>query len=117
MNFCHRPDFKLGVKMPARAVRTSRDSNRGNMSLVAGDSNRGSTSSVTRRLRMRESNNVILYFGIIDILQDYGVSKRIERLYKSLQYDSKTITAVNPRVYSSRFQEFLGTVFQEESNP
>ena len=34
-----------------------------------------------------EVSDVILYFGIIDILQDYDISKKLEHAYKSLQVD------------------------------
>lgn len=90
--------------MPARAIRTPKDSSHGSLSL-------------TQSMKTRENYNVFLYFGIVDILKNYGMSKRIEHVYKSLQYDSKSISAVNPKAYSSRFQEFLSMVFQEnESN-
>ena len=31
---------------------------------------------------------VRLYFGIIDILQEYDMGKRLEHAYKSIQFDS-----------------------------
>ena len=69
------------------------------------------------RVRVPECYNVLLYFGIIDIFQNYNVIKRLEHAYKSIQYDSKSISAVNPKVYSSRFQGFLAKVFlARESN-
>lgn len=89
--------------MPARATRTPRDASRGSV-------------SVTRYVKTSESYSVFLYFGMIDILQSYGVGKRIEHIYRSLQYDSKSISAVNLKVYSSRFQEFLSTIFQENGS-
>lgn len=87
-----RPGFKFGVKMPARAVKTPND----------------------EKGIIEEGFDVSLYFGIIDILQDYNVVKRIEHAYKSLHYDSKLISAVNPNLYSTRFQEFLQRVFVSE---
>ncbi|MCL7035590.1 hypothetical protein MKW94_011952 [Papaver nudicaule] len=59
-------------------------------------------------------NNVRLFFGIIDMLQGYNVVKRLEHAYKALQFDSRKITSVNPKVYSSRFQEYLNTVFEAD---
>ncbi|XP_031376464.1 phosphatidylinositol 4-phosphate 5-kinase 10-like isoform X1 [Punica granatum] len=94
-----RPRFRLGVNVPARAIRTPKESNRGIMSM-----------------KTEESYNVFLYCGIIDLFQSYSMSKRIEHAYKSLQYDSKLISAVNPKAYSSRFQEFLSTIFQENES-
>lgn len=58
--------------------------------------------------------DVILYFGIIDILQDYDIGKKIEHAYKSFQYDSTSISAVDPRQYSRRFRDFIYNAFQED---
>ncbi|CAN6325189.1 unnamed protein product [Urochloa humidicola] len=58
--------------------------------------------------------DVILYFGIIDILQDYDIGKRIEHAYKSFQYDSTSISAVDPKQYSRRFKDFIYKAFQED---
>jgi 1-phosphatidylinositol-4-phosphate 5-kinase len=61
-----------------------------------------------------EYYDVILYFGIIDILQDYDVIKMCEHVYKSLQHDSTSISAVDPRQYSRRFRDFIYKTFQED---
>ncbi|KAA6423973.1 MAG: phosphatidylinositol-4-phosphate 5-kinase, partial [Trebouxia sp. A1-2] len=53
------------------------------------------------------SEDVVLYFGIIDILQEYNMSKRFEHGFKSLSHDGSTISAVNPRAYANRFQDFM----------
>ena len=50
-----------------------------------------------------EANNAILCLGIIDILQDYDISKRLEHAYKSFQVDHTSISAVDPKLYSKRF--------------
>eukprot|EP00884_Botryococcus_braunii_P012486 jgi/Botrbrau1/21238/Bobra.39_2s0036.1 len=57
------------------------------------------------------ADDVILYFGIIDILQEYNMSKRIEHGFKSIINDGKAISAVDPRQYARRFQDFLKKVF------
>lgn len=57
---------------------------------------------------------VILYFGIIDILQDYDISKKLEHAYKSLQADPTSISAVDPKLYSKRFRDFMHRVFVED---
>lgn len=59
--------------------------------------------------------DVVLFFGIIDILQDYDISKKLEHAYKSFQYDATSISAVDPRLYSKRFHDFIFKVFQEET--
>lgn len=58
-----------------------------------------------------EVDDVVLYLGIIDILQEYNMSKKIEHAYKSLQFDSLSISAVDPTFYSQRFLEFIQRVF------
>lgn len=61
-----------------------------------------------------ESYDVVLYFGIIDILQDYDISKKLEHAYKSLQVDPTSISAVDPKLYSKRFRDFVGRIFIED---
>lgn len=65
--------------------------------------------------RSGETYDVVLYFGIIDILQDYDISKKLEHAYKSLQVDDpSSISAVDPKLYSKRFRDFVGRVFIED---
>lgn len=59
--------------------------------------------------------DVILFFGIIDILQDYDISKKLEHAYKSFQYDPTSISAVDPKQYSRRFRDFIFRVFLEDT--
>lgn len=59
---------------------------------------------------------VILYFGIIDILQDYDISKKLEHAYKSLQVDPISISAVDPKLYSKRFRDFISRIFVEDNS-
>lgn len=61
-----------------------------------------------------EVYEVVLYFGIIDILQDYDISKKIEHAYKSLQADPASISAVDPKLYSRRFRDFISRIFIED---
>ncbi|KAJ8748480.1 hypothetical protein K2173_003377 [Erythroxylum novogranatense] len=91
------PDFNFGMAMRARAT-----TRRGGSAHPSIQDPRGC--------------NVKLYFKIVDIFQNYGVSKRIEHVYKSLQYDSKSIAAVSPEVYSTRFQDYLHQIFQSEDS-
>ena len=83
--------------MPAHAIRVNK--------------NAGGSVSTHRRVTAKEDYNVVLYIGIIDILQNYNMVKRMEHLYKSLQFDSQSISSVNPKAYSLRFQNFLCNVF------
>lgn len=62
-----------------------------------------------------EVYDVVLYFGIIDILQEYNITKKLEHAYKSLVFDPLTISAVEPKLYSKRFISFLEKVFPEQA--
>lgn len=87
---CGRLQIQLGVNMPARAEQ------------IPGKQ---------EKQTFQEAYDVVLYLGIIDILQEYNMSKKIEHAYKSLQFDSLSISAVDPTFYSSRFLEFIQKVF------
>nr|CAB3458855.1 unnamed protein product [Digitaria exilis] len=93
------PKIKLGANMPSRAELTTRKSDC-ELQLIGEPTG--------------EYYDVILYFGIIDILQDYDISKKLEHAYKSFQYDSTSISAVDPRQYSRRFRDFIYKAFQED---
>ncbi|XP_073148740.1 phosphatidylinositol 4-phosphate 5-kinase 9-like isoform X2 [Henckelia pumila] len=85
-----RLQIQLGVNMPARAE------------LIPGNDN---------MQMFHEVYDVVLYLGIIDILQAYNMSKKIEHAYKSIQFDSELISAVDPTFYSERFLAFIQKVF------
>lgn len=87
-----RFQIQLGVNMPARAEHTQTEDN---------------------TQLFHEVYDVVLYVGIIDILQEYNMTKKIEHAYKSFQFDSVSISAVDPQYYSERFLKFIQTVFPE----
>ncbi|XP_065856306.1 phosphatidylinositol 4-phosphate 5-kinase 4 [Euphorbia lathyris] len=91
--------IRLGVNMPARVERTVRR-NQCEYQLV------GEATG--------EYYDVIMFFGIIDILQDYDISKKLEHAYKSIQYDPTSISAVDPKQYSRRFRDFIFRIFTED---
>lgn len=62
-----------------------------------------------------ELYDVIIFFSIIDILQDYDISKKLEHAYKSFQYDPSSISAVDPKQYSKRFRDFIFRIFVEDT--
>jgi 1-phosphatidylinositol-4-phosphate 5-kinase len=94
--FFRKSLIRLGAHMPGRAEQASR------------------RSGFVFPNQTGEVHDVILFFGIIDILQDYSVKKRLEHSYKSLQTDPNSISAVEPKLYSRRFQEFIGRIFVED---
>lgn len=62
-----------------------------------------------------ELYDITLYFGIIDILQDYDITKKLEHAYKSFQFDATSISAVDPKQYSKRFRDFIFRIFVEDT--
>ncbi|KAL9666152.1 hypothetical protein QQ045_000476 [Rhodiola kirilowii] len=94
--------IRLGVNMPAVAERMSRKSDVDKSIYGASNLTRG------------EEYEVILYFGIIDILQDYDISKKLEHAYKSLQVSPTSISAVDPKLYAKRFKDFTGRMFVKD---
>ncbi|KAK3149620.1 hypothetical protein QOZ80_3AG0219940 [Eleusine coracana subsp. coracana] len=88
---------QLGVNMPARAQKVNEGTNTEQESPGA-----------------NEGYDVVLYLGIIDILQEYNVSKRVEHAVKSLKFDPLSISAIDPSTYSKRFINFLEKVFPEQ---
>ncbi|KAH9615971.1 hypothetical protein KSS87_020184 [Heliosperma pusillum] len=101
-----KPLIKLGANMPARAKRIER---RSDFDQYTPGGNGNSFSS-----RNSGTCQVILYLGIIDILQDYDISKRLEHAYKSLHTDPTLISAVDPKLYSKRFRDFIARIFVED---
>ncbi|CAH9085941.1 unnamed protein product [Cuscuta epithymum] len=103
-----KPLIHLGANMPARAERVARRSDFDQY--IPGRSYLPPPPS-----RNIETYEVVLYFGIIDILQDYDISKKLEHVYKSFQVDPASISAVDPKLYSRRFRDFIGRIFVEDS--
>lgn len=62
-------------------------------------------------IELFEVYDVVLYLGIIDILQEYNMKKKIEHACKSLKFDPLSISVVEPKIYSKRFITFLKKVF------
>ncbi|CAI9102800.1 OLC1v1001143C1 [Oldenlandia corymbosa var. corymbosa] len=90
--------WALGISMPARAEVTLR---KNEFELIGEPTG--------------EFYDIILFFSIIDILQDYDISKKLEHAYKSIQYDPTSISAVDPKQYSRRFRDFIFRVFAEDN--
>ncbi|KAF8404161.1 hypothetical protein HHK36_009041 [Tetracentron sinense] len=101
-----KPMIRLGANMPARAEQVARRSDFDQFTLSGGGNSTPSHSG--------EIYDVVLYFGIIDILQDYDISKKLEHAYKSLQADPTSISAVDPKLYSKRFRDYIRRIFVED---
>lgn len=100
MILCRWASIKLGINMPAR-VESFERKNDSEMQLVGEPTG--------------EYYDVIMFFGIIDILQDYDITKKLEHAYKSIQYDPNSISAVDPKQYSRRFRDYVLKVFAEDT--
>ncbi|KAG2410392.1 Phosphatidylinositol 4-phosphate 5-kinase [Vigna angularis] len=92
---------QLGVNMPAQATRKVQEDK-----------------VEESEVELFEVYDVVLYMGIIDILQEYTVKKKLEHACKSLQYDPMTISVVKPQTYAERFINFMEKrVFPEPETP
>lgn len=52
---------------------------------------------------------LLLFMGIIDILQSYRLKKKLEHTFKSMIHDGDSISVHKPSYYCKRFQEFMAT--------
>ncbi|EGT32867.1 hypothetical protein CAEBREN_31760 [Caenorhabditis brenneri] len=57
--------------------------------------------------RNSNGDRLVLYLGIIDILQNYRLLKKMEHTWKSILHDGDTISVHNPNFYASRFLSFM----------
>ena len=88
-----------------------------------------STSNVQRRLFDEELSHwsggipaytstgqrLLLYIGVIDILQHYKFRKKVEHHVKSVFYDGDTVSVHKPSFYKTRFETFMKTcVFRQK---
>lgn len=64
-------------------------------------------SGIVGRQPNGQATSEIYYTGIIDILQQYNATKKLEHLFKSMRYDRHEISAVDAEEYASRFVQFV----------
>ncbi|CAL8132510.1 unnamed protein product [Orchesella dallaii] len=57
--------------------------------------------------KSRNGDNLIVFLGIIDILQSYRLRKKLEHTWKAVVYDGNTVSVHRPEFYSRRFMDFL----------
>uniref|UniRef100_A0A3P9J574 Phosphatidylinositol-4-phosphate 5-kinase type 1 alpha n=1 Tax=Oryzias latipes TaxID=8090 RepID=A0A3P9J574_ORYLA len=50
---------------------------------------------------------LLVYIGIIDILQSYRFVKKLEHSWKALVHDGDTVSVHRPRFYAERFEKFM----------
>nr|XP_027201159.1 phosphatidylinositol 4-phosphate 5-kinase type-1 alpha-like [Dermatophagoides pteronyssinus] len=59
------------------------------------------------RAMNRKGERLLLFMGIIDILQSYRLVKKVEHAWKSILYDGRTISVTKPDFYAKRFLDFM----------
>ncbi|XP_061603981.1 phosphatidylinositol-4-phosphate 5-kinase, type I, beta a isoform X2 [Phyllopteryx taeniolatus] len=57
-----------------------------------------------------KDENLLIFLGIIDILQSYRFIKKMEHSWKSLVHDGDTVSVHRPNFYADRFLKFMGSV-------
>ena len=62
-----------------------------------------------------EVYDVVLYLGVIDILQEYNTRKKIEHAIKCRRHDPMAISVADPKFYSKRFFNFMEKLFPTDS--
>ncbi|XP_074542822.1 phosphatidylinositol 4-phosphate 5-kinase type-1 alpha-like isoform X6 [Halichoeres trimaculatus] len=66
--------------------------------------------------RNAKGERLLVYIGIIDILQSYRLVKRLEHSWKALVHDGDTVSVHRPSFYAERFLKFMcNTVFRKLS--
>ncbi|KRY88445.1 Phosphatidylinositol 4-phosphate 5-kinase type-1 alpha [Trichinella pseudospiralis] len=65
-----------------------------------------------------KGDRVLIFLGIIDILQNYRLFKKIEHSWKSLMHDGDSISVHHPNFYANRFKDFMAkNVFKRDTFP
>lgn len=64
--------------------------------------------------RNARGERLLLYIGVIDVLQSYRFMKKLEHSWKALVHDGDTVSVHRPGFYAERFQRFMcNTVFKK----
>ncbi|KAK8726908.1 hypothetical protein OTU49_010123 [Cherax quadricarinatus] len=68
--------------------------------------------------RNAKGERLLLFLGIIDILQSFRLKKKLEHTFKSMIHDGDTISVHRPTFYAQRFLKFMeNTVFKRIPSP
>lgn len=61
---------------------------------------------------------LLLFVGVIDILQSYRLKKKLEHTWKAIIHDGDTVSVHRPDFYAQRFESFMSkTVFKKIPSP
>jgi len=68
--------------------------------------------------RNHKGERLLLYLGIIDILQSYRIRKKLEHTFKAIIHDGDTVSVHRPNFYAHRFLDFMADkVFKKIPSP
>ncbi|XP_046439251.1 phosphatidylinositol 4-phosphate 5-kinase type-1 alpha-like isoform X12 [Daphnia pulex] len=68
--------------------------------------------------RNAKGERLLVFLGIIDILQSYRLKKKLEHTLKAMIHDGDTVSVHRPGFYSQRFQNFMAKqVFRKVPSP
>ncbi|KAK1806068.1 hypothetical protein P4O66_013116 [Electrophorus voltai] len=62
-----------------------------------------------------KGEHLLLYIGIIDILQSYRLIKKLEHTWKALVHDGDTVSVHRPSFYADRFFRFMSSMVFRKS--
>ncbi|KAM8875809.1 phosphatidylinositol 4-phosphate 5-kinase type-1 gamma isoform 3-T3 [Spinachia spinachia] len=63
-----------------------------------------------------KGERLLLYIGLIDILQSYRLIKKLEHTWKALVHDGDTVSVHRPGFYADRFFKFMSSVVFKKSS-
>ncbi|XP_026075301.1 phosphatidylinositol 4-phosphate 5-kinase type-1 beta-like isoform X2 [Carassius auratus] len=64
-----------------------------------------------------KDEKLLIFLGIIDILQSYRFIKKVEHSWKALVHDGDTVSVHRPNFYADRFLKFMGTTVFKKIHP
>lgn len=68
--------------------------------------------------RNSKGERLLLFIGVIDILQSYRLKKKLEHTWKSMFHDGDSVSVHRPGFYAQRFQDFMAKrVFKKIPSP
>uniref|UniRef100_A0A8C4ZC01 PIPK domain-containing protein n=1 Tax=Gadus morhua TaxID=8049 RepID=A0A8C4ZC01_GADMO len=59
--------------------------------------------------KSHKDEKLLIFLGIIDILQSYRFIKKLEHSWKALVYDGDSVSVHRPGFYANRFMKFMST--------
>ncbi|KAJ7988434.1 hypothetical protein DPEC_G00323510 [Dallia pectoralis] len=64
-----------------------------------------------------KDEKLLIFLGIIDILQSYRFIKKVEHSWKALVHDGDTVSVHRPGFYADRFLKFMGEAVFKKIHP